>query len=230
VTVVAIVQARMTSTRLPGKVLMDLAGAPMLEREIDRIRAAATIDEVVVATTVNATDDPVVDLARARGVRVFRGDEHDVLSRYLGAAAEADADVVVRVTADCPLLDPGVIDRVVRALDREADYASNVVERTFPQGLDCEALHRDVLERVGRLATSQPAREHVTWLVYAERPELFVRRDVLDPEDNSDLSWTVDRPEDLEHVRDLYARFGLAERALPYTEIVAGVRAEGVGR
>jgi spore coat polysaccharide biosynthesis protein SpsF len=208
---------------------MDLAGAPMLARELDRVRAAETIDEIVVATTANATDDPVVELADTHGVRVFRGDEHDVLSRYLGAAKEAGADVVVRVTADCPLLDPGVLDRVVRALDSEADYASNVVERTFPQGLDCEALHRDVLERVGRLARSQPAREHVTWLIYAERPELFVRRDITDPEDNSDLSWTVDRPEDLERVRDLYERFGLAERSLPYTDLVAGVRARGVG-
>jgi spore coat polysaccharide biosynthesis protein SpsF len=229
VTVVAILQARMTSTRLPGKVLMDIAGAPMLERDLDRIRAAETVDDVVVATTANTTDDPVADLARAQGVRVFRGDEHDVLSRYLGAADEAQADVVVRVTADCPLLDPGVVDRVVRALDRDADYASNVVERTFPQGLDCEALHRDVLERVGRLATSADAREHVTWLIYAERPELFVRRDVIDPADNSDLSWTVDRPEDLQRVRALYARFGLAEEPLPYTELIAGVRARGVG-
>src|SRR3954451_132044 len=217
----------MTSTRLPGKVLMDLAGAPMLVRELERVRRAATIDEIVVATTTNATDDPVAEVAAAHGARVFRGDEHDVLGRYLGAAREADAGVVVRITADCPLLDPSVLDRVVRALDRDADYASNVVERTFPQGLDCEALHRDVLERVGRLATPQPAREHVTWLVYAERPELFVRRDVIDPEDNSDLSWTVDRPEDLERVRDLYARFGLAAQRLPYTELVAGVRAQG---
>jgi spore coat polysaccharide biosynthesis protein SpsF len=229
VTVVAILQARMTSTRLPGKVLMDLAGAPMLERELDRIRAAESIDEIVVATTGNASDDPVAELARRQGARVFRGDERDVLSRYLGAAAEADADVVVRVTADCPLLDPGVVDRFVHALDPGVDYASNVVERTFPQGLDCEALHRDVLERVGRLATSPAAREHVTWLIYAERPELFVRRDVTDPEDNSDLSWTVDRPEDLERVRELYANFGLAERTPPYSDLIAAVRARGIG-
>jgi len=229
VTVVAIVQARMTSTRLPGKVLMDLAGAPMLVRELERVRRAATIDEVVVATTTNATDDPVAEVVAAHGARVFRGDEHDVLGRYLGAAREVDAGVVVRITADCPLIDPGVVDRVVGALDREADYASNVVVRTFPQGLDCEALHRDTLERVGRLATSAAAREHVTWLIYAERPELFVRRDVTDPEDNSDLRWTVDRPEDLDRVRALYDRFGLAERPLPYAELIAGVRAPGVG-
>jgi len=226
VTVVAIVQARMTSTRLPGKVLMDLAGAPMLVRELERLRRAATLDEIVVATTTNATDDPVAEIAAAQGARVFRGDEHDVLGRYLGAAREADAGVVVRITADCPLIDPDVVDRVVRALDREADYASNVVERTFPQGLDCEALHRDVLERVGRLATSPAAREHVTWLIYAERAELFVRRDVRDAQDNSDLSWTVDRPEELELVRRLYERLDLAERPLTHTEIVERVRAQ----
>lgn len=224
--VVAIVQARMTSSRLPGKVLMDVAGAPMLARELQRLRRAQTIDEIVVATTVNDTDDPVAGLAESEGARVFRGDEHDVLSRYAGAAAEAGADVVVRMTADCPLIDPEVVDRVVEALDRGTDYASNVAPRSFPRGLDCEALHRDTLERVHRLATSQPAREHVTWLINEERPELFVRRCVADDGDNSDLSWTVDHPADLELVRRLFERLGLAERPLPHAEMVARVRAD----
>ena len=224
--VVAIVQARMTSRRLPGKVLMDLAGAPLLAQELRRLRRAETIDDIVVATTVNETDDPVADLAAAEGVRVFRGDEHDVLGRYLGAAAEAHSDVVVRITADCPLIDPAVVDRVVRALEPDVDYASNVVTRTFPRGLDCEALHRDTLERVGRQATSAPAREHVTWLINEERPQLFVRRSVTDEQDNSDLSWTVDEPADLELVRRLYERLGLAASALGYELIIASVRAD----
>lgn len=225
-TVVAIVQARMTSSRFPGKVLAELEGTPMLAQELRRLAEARSIDEIVVATTRNGTDDPVAEVAEAEGARVFRGDEQDVLGRYLQAAREAGADVVVRITADCPLLDPEVVDRVVDALTPEADYAANVIERTFPHGLDCEALHLEVLERVDSLAESAAAREHVTWLINEERPELFVRVSVTDDEDNSDLRWTVDEPADLELVRRLYARYGLAQRRLPYRELIRAVRSD----
>jgi spore coat polysaccharide biosynthesis protein SpsF len=222
---VAILQARTTSARLPGKVLMDVAGAPLLAQELRRLLRAGRLDEVVVATTTNESDDPVVDLARREGVRWFRGDERDVLSRYVGAAAEARAEAVVRVTADCPLLDPDVVDRVVSALGPAVDYASNVVERTFPVGLDAEALHHDVLLRVDRLAHSDSAREHVTWFVLEERPDLFAIASVTDDEDNSDLRWTVDHAEDLDVVRRLYAELDLAETPRAYREVVAHVRA-----
>jgi spore coat polysaccharide biosynthesis protein SpsF len=226
VNAVAIVQARMTSSRFPGKVLAELAGVPMLAQELRRLAAAASIDEIVVATTRNGADDPVAALAEREGARVFRGEEHDVLGRYVGAAREASADVVVRITADCPLLDPEIVDRVVRALHEKADYAANVLVRTFPYGLDCEALHRETLERVDALATSAPAREHVTWLINEERPELFTRVSVVDEEDNSDLRWTVDEPDDLERVRGLFARFGLTERRLSYKELIQAVRSD----
>src|SRR5262245_913821 len=116
----------MTSTRLPGKVLMDLDGRPMLAQILARLERARAADGIVVTTTTNATDDPVAELARAAGHGVFRGDELDVLARFAGAAAETRADVIVRVTADCPLIDPEVVDRVIAALDARADYASNV--------------------------------------------------------------------------------------------------------
>lgn len=225
-TVVAIVQARMTSTRLPGKVLMDLAGSPLLAQELRRLRRACAVDDIVVATTTNSTDDPIAEVARAEGVSVFRGSEDDVLGRYVCAAAHAKADLIVRITADCPLIDPKVVDRVVHALGRSNDYASNVLERTFPRGLDCEVLHRDTLERLGRLATSALSREHVTWLINEERPDLFVRQSVADDQDNSDLSWTVDEAVDLELVRRLYARLDLGIRPLPYREVVDHVRSE----
>jgi spore coat polysaccharide biosynthesis protein SpsF len=222
---VLIVQARMTSTRLPGKVLEDLAGRPMLARQLDRLRACRNADDIVVATTANATDDPLVALADAAGARWFRGSEDDVLARYAGAAREAGADLVVRVTSDCPLIDPGEVDVVIAALEPGADYAANIIERRLPQGLDTEALWRDVLERMDRSATSVPAREHVTWFCREERPELFVNRSVVRPYDAADLRWTVDTPDDLALVRRLYADLGLAEQPRPFAEILAHVRA-----
>lgn len=225
---VVIVQARMTSARLPGKILSDVAGRPMLARELDRLRGMAEASEVMVATTALPTDDAVAVLARAEGVRCFRGDEHDVLGRYVGAARDAAAEVVVRITADCPLIDAAEADRVVRALldaPGGADYASNVARRTFPRGLDVEVLHRDTLERLARLASSRPAREHVTWFIREERPDLFVQASVEDVVDNSDLRWTVDVAEDLELVRRLFTDLGLGVQARPYRELLAHVRA-----
>lgn len=220
---VAVIQARMTSTRLPGKVLMDLAGRPMLARQLARVKRCRGVDDIVVATTTNAADDAVVATARAEGVRWFRGSEADVLGRYAGAAREARADVVVRLTADCPLIDPEVSDRVIDALTAKPeafDYASNVLRRTYPQGLDTEALWTDCLERTARQARSEHAREHVTPYIYAERPDLFLLCSVTDETDASDLRWTVDRLEDLQLVRRMYDDLGLAERLVPYREML----------
>jgi spore coat polysaccharide biosynthesis protein SpsF len=225
---VVVVQARMTSTRLPGKVLADVAGRPMLAQQLRRLAACRLADELVVATTLNAADDPVVTVARGEGARWFRGSEADVLERYVGAAREARADVVVRITADCPLIDPDVSDRVVAALTAAParwDYVSNVAPRTYPRGLDTEALFVDTLERVHRMARSHAGREHVTPFIYQERPDLFALGSVTDREDNSDLRWTVDTPADLELVRRLYAALGIGERAVSYRELLAYARA-----
>jgi spore coat polysaccharide biosynthesis protein SpsF len=222
---VVVVQARMTSTRLPGKVLMDLAGRPLLARQLDRLRACPDVDDIVIATTTNATDDALVALAEAAGVRWFRGSEDDVLSRYAGAAREAGADVVVRVTSDCPLIDPDELSAMIVALTPEYDYAANILERRLPRGLDAEALWRDTLERTARLATSTPAREHVTWFCHTERPDLFLLRSVVRPFDAADLRWTVDTPEDLALVRRIFDALGLAEAPRPFPEILAHVRA-----
>jgi spore coat polysaccharide biosynthesis protein SpsF len=225
---VAVVQARMTSTRLPGKVLMDLGGRPMLERQLARLARSERVDEIVLAVTDNPEDEPLVELARTLGVRWHRGSEHDVLDRYVGAAREASADLVVRVTSDCPLIDPREVDVVVAALEERParyDYAANNLERDLPRGLDCEALWADVLERMGRMATSSPAREHVTWFCHAERPELFERHTVRRPYDAADLRWTVDTPEDLALMRRLYADLGLADHDPGLDAILAHVRA-----
>ncbi|HEX7117803.1 MAG TPA: glycosyltransferase family protein [Longimicrobiales bacterium] len=223
---VVIIQARTGSTRLPGKVLMDLAGEPMLGRQLRRLERCRRVDEIVVATTRHAADDAIVSIARRYGVRWFRGDELDVLARYIGAARESGAELIVRITSDCPLIDPEVVDRVVEALERRSstcDYAANVIERSYPRGLDTEALYADTLERIGRLASSEAAREHVTHFI-RERPELFTVHSVVDDEDNSDLRWTVDTREDLELVRRLYGRLELDRRHVPYRAIVQFMR------
>ena len=211
---------------------MDVVGHPMLARQLNRLKRCRRADEIVVATTTNYTDDPVVDVADSQGVRWFRGDEHDVLSRYVGAASESRADIVVRITADCPLIDPEQTDRVIEDLQSSGDccdYAANMIERTFAKGLDAEAMFRDALERTNRLARTRAAREHVTWFIYHERPDIFLLHSITDEEDNSDLSLTVDTVDDLNLVRRLYVEMGIAEGREPtYRDVVAHLRTSPV--
>jgi spore coat polysaccharide biosynthesis protein SpsF len=206
VKVSALVQARTGSARLPGKVLEDLGGIPLIAHTLRRVRAARRVEQVVLATTEHRRDDPLVELARRERVDVHRGPEQDVLARMRGAAEAAGADAVVRITGDCPLVDPAVIDRVVAALvdaSEPCDYASNVLRRTYPKGLDTEVLWVDTLARIDELSESAAAREHVTWFAYRERPDLFRLCSVEGDEDRSDLDWSVDTAEDLERVRTL---------------------------
>jgi len=213
---------------LPGKVMADLAGRPMLVQQIHRLQRCRAVDEILIATTTNAADEPIVEAGRTTGIGWYRGSEADVLGRYVGAAHQARADVVIRITADCPLIDPDVVDHVIGELTTHAtacDYASNVLRRTYPRGLDAEALFSDVLARIDRLTTSAAAREHVTILPRTERPDLFLRRSIEDDEDNSDLRWTVDTPADMMAMRTIYQALHLGERVIPYREMVAYVRA-----
>jgi spore coat polysaccharide biosynthesis protein SpsF len=215
----------MTSTRLPGKVLMDLQGRPMLQQQIERLRRCENADEIVLAITTNAADDPLVDLARQLDIRVHRGGEHDVLDRYLGAARAANADVIVRVTSDCPLIDAHEVDVVIDALGNDTDYAANLLVRDLPRGLDTEALWSDTLERMGRMAISAASREHVTWFIRDERPDLFITKAVRRPYEAADLRWTVDTPEDLQLARTLYEQLDLGTTHAPFPAILAHVRA-----
>lgn len=205
---VAVIQARLGSTRLPGKVLLDLGGRPMLERVVERTRRASIVDEVVVATTAAPLDDPLAELAAARGWACVRGSEADVLDRFVVAARASDADEVVRITSDCPLIDAAVIDEVVRGRRRaDADYASNfLARRTYPRGLDVECMTRGALERAAAEADQPHEREHVTPYLYAD-PARFRLHGHEAPEDHSALRWTVDTHEDLQLLRELYAAF-----------------------
>ena len=224
---VCVIQARMGSTRLPGKVLRDLAGRPMLAQLIGRLRGCRSLDEIVIATSIAAGDDPIAELGVAEGVRVCRGSELDVLGRILGAARVTQADVIVRVTADCPLLDPRVTDRVIDELTTNGgttDYTSNVLRRTYPRGLDVEAMFLDTLLRVDRLGHSKAEREHVTITIRSEQPSLFLTRSVESDTDDSDLRWTVDEEADFQLVSRLYEALGLDAQIEPYESIVDYVR------
>ena len=204
--VVAIIQARMGSTRLPGKVLLDLAGASVLSRVLERVRRTDSIDEVVVATTDRPSDDIIVQECLRYQIPVFRGQEEDVLDRYYRAAVSAKADVVVRITSDCPLIDPEVTGKTVQAFMAEhPDYASNCLVRTYPRGLDTEVMTLRTLERAWREATQPYERAHVTPYIY-ENPGEFKLLSVTGEADWSGHRWTVDTPEDLELVRSVYAR------------------------
>lgn len=163
--VVAIIQARMSASRLPGKVLEDIGGKPMLVRVVERVKAAKAIDEIVVATSDQPADAAVEGLCKERGFRCFRGHETDVLDRFMKAAESAGAkagDTLVRITADCPLMDPEVIDKVVRAKTPDVDYATNVLRYTYPDGLDVEVFSFESLARAWKEATDPVHREHVT--------------------------------------------------------------------
>lgn len=218
----------MTSTRLPGKVLMDLAGRPVLARVVQRLRACKEVEEICVATTRNSADDPLVEFARKQQIACVRGSEQDVLGRYVLAARSTGAEAVVRITSDCPLLDPEVTDKVISALTApsQVDYAANVLERTYPRGLDTEAMFVDTLMRLDRLATVPSDREHVTTFLRSERPDLFKTRHVRDTVDNSDLRWTLDTPADLLFLRTVFERCHLAGPPRSFRELVAALRAE----
>jgi spore coat polysaccharide biosynthesis protein SpsF len=205
--VVAIIQARMGSTRLPGKVLKDLEGATMLARVVERVRRARTIDELLIATTDRPADDAVVAECRRLSAPVSRGDQDDVLDRYYRAAQLVKAEVVVRITSDCPLIDPEITDKTVSAfLEALPDYASNVQTRTYPRGLDTEVMSFAALARAWQGARKRHEREHVTPFIF-EHPDEFKLLSVTGEADYSSQRWTVDTPEDLEFVRAVYARF-----------------------
>jgi len=204
--VVAIVQARMGSTRLPGKVLQDLEGETVLARVVTRLRRARLINEFLVATTDRAADDAIVKECRSLAVPVFRGEQDDVLDRYFRAAQLAKAEIVVRITSDCPLIDPEITDKTIAAfLEARPDYASNSLVRTYPRGLDTEVMSFATLGRAWQEARKPHEREHVTPYVY-QHPAEFKLLSVTGEADHSAHRWTVDTPEDLELVRAIYSR------------------------
>lgn len=207
---VAIVQARMGSSRLPGKVLMGLAGQTVLERVVRRVQRFKYVDDVIVATSVSPADDEIVATCGQIKLPVFRGSEFDVLDRFMKAARTYHADICVRITADCPLIDPEVSDEIIRRFgqaNRPIDYASNKIPQSFPRGLDTEVFTLAALERAWQNASRPYERAHVTVYIY-EHPDQFKLLSITSDVDRADWRWTVDTNEDLEFVREVYLRLG----------------------
>jgi spore coat polysaccharide biosynthesis protein SpsF len=207
--VYATIEARMTSTRLPGKVLAEAGGRPMLELMIERVRRARTLDGIIVATTTNDTDDPVAELADRLGVGCYRGSEDDVLTRVLEAAQANDVDVIVELTGDNPLIDPIVIDRVVTEYQNNAfDYVSNILERSYPAGMDTEVFATTVLAEVADVTDDPADHEHVSLYIY-RHPETYSLHNVKAPpaQTRPACRLTLDTPDDLKVIRTVFEEF-----------------------
>lgn len=203
---VAIVQARMGSKRLPGKVLAPIGGRPMIALLLERLARAARVDGIVLATSVLPRDNELARAITTLGYPVIRGSETDVLDRYHRAAQQIAADIVVRITGDCPVVDPAIVDDLIELRERQAvDYASNIAPPSFPDGLDVEVFTAKALHQACVEATTARDREHVT--PYLRESGKFTAANLAADADHSGERWTVDGPEDLEVIRHIFGHF-----------------------
>jgi len=205
--IVATIEARMTSSRLPGKVLLPVEGKPALLHIVERLKRSRYIDDVVVATTVNATDDPIEKMCRENDCSFYRGSEEDVLVRVLEAAKSVEADVIVEITGDCPVIDWRVVDDLIEFYNNgDYDYCSNMGQRPYPVGFETQVFAVDVLQKVSELTTNKADREHVSLYIYTH-PEIFKigYREADERFYYPDIEVTLDDENDYELVREIYA-------------------------
>lgn len=199
-----IIQARLGSTRLPGKVLKSLCGKPILWHVWNRLTYSKNVDEIIIATTDQSEDDLIESFCRENSIPFFRGSTNDVLNRYYETAKNFRASTIIRVTSDCPLIDPIIIDQIITSYRNEkADYMSNVLIRSFPRGLDVEIFSFELLERADKEAALEYEREHVTPFIY-NKPELFALKNFVNSEDLSFHRWTVDTEDDFRLIEIIY--------------------------
>lgn len=202
--ILGILQARISSTRLPGKVLKPILGKPMLFRQIERIHRSKNIDKILVATSIEKSDDIIEDFCHSNNIEYFRGNLNDVLDRYYQAAKLYHTKHVVRLTGDCPLIDPEIIDNVITYhIKQNNDYTSNTLKPTFPDGLDVEIMRFNALEQAWTQSKLPSHREHVTRFLYTQ-PELFKLGNVQNVTDLSHLRWTVDDQTDFDLINEIY--------------------------
>ena len=201
--IVAITQARVGSTRLPKKVLKVINGKTLLDYQLDSLKKSRYIKEVIVATTVESSDEEIIQLCKKRNQKYFRGPENNVLERYYLASKEFEADIIIRITSDCPVIDIEIIDTVIeKFIKHKVDYASNTLERTYPRGMDVEVFTMNALETSYKNAREQREIEHVTPYIYFN-PETFKLLSIKSDQDYSQYRWTVDTEEDFELVKRL---------------------------
>jgi len=206
--VVAIIQARMGSTRLPGKVMMDIIGRPMLWHVGNRVSNSRLVDKIVVATSITKQNDCIESFCKKNEIDFYRGSEENVLDRYYQTAKNFKADIIARITADCPLIDPEVIDKVILSYLNNRNFfdgTSNTIDRTYPRGMDVEVISFEALKKCWKKADEQYQKEHLTPYIY-EHSEIFNLKNVKHEKDLSDLRLTVDEEKDLELIRKIYSK------------------------
>jgi spore coat polysaccharide biosynthesis protein SpsF len=218
--ILAVLQARTSSSRLPQKIMKDILGKPMILRQIERLQRSKKMDKLVVATSIESSDDVLEALCKENKIACYRGSLDDVLDRIFQAAKVFQPETVVRLTGDCPLSDPQVIDDVIDYFQTtKADYVSNALEPTFPDGLDCEVFKYSVLEKTWENASKQSEREHVTPYIYNNRDQFAVK--VYKNNVNlSELRWTVDEPKDYEFVQKIYQKLYNKNPAFGFGDIL----------
>ena len=205
--IIATIEARMTSSRLPGKVLMEAVGKPMLELMIERLRQVPSLDDIVIATTINATDNPIIELAKRLGVGSHRGSEEDVLQRVLDTARSHKADIIVELTGDCPLIDPEIVEQTIQHyLKSDVDFTSNILKRAYPIGMDSLVFATDILADVSKRTNDPIDHEHVSLFIY-RHPELYSLANFDAPTalTQPELRLTLDTPEDLKLIRAIFS-------------------------
>ncbi len=221
-TIVATIEARMTSSRLPGKVLMEANGKPLLGHLVDRLKAVSSIDVICIATTTNSTDDVLEDFAASEGVSVFRGSESNVLSRVIGAAESVDADVIVEITGDCPIIDPELVEQAIRIYNcNSSDYVSNVKVLTFPVGMDVQVFSLDVLQRSESMTSDPLDQEHVASHI-RRHPEIFSHLNIVAPPKLHwpELGLTLDEHDDYLLIKKIIEYFGDDNSLFSCSEVV----------
>lgn len=227
--VYAFVQARMGSTRLPGKVLKEICGKPLLELELERIQESSKIDKIIVTTTINKEDDSIIGFCEKKNIDHYRGSESDVLDRYYQTSKYYGVnknDIIVRLTGDCPLIDPNVIDEVIELfMNSKTDYASNIEPPTYPDGLDVEVFGFSVLKKAWEEAQLPSEREHVTPYI-RNNPNLFKKVNLKNKNDLSDYRWTVDEKEDYKFVKKIYNKLYKEDKYFSTEQIIDFIKSQ----
>ncbi len=224
--IIATIEARLTSSRLPGKIMMQAAGKPMLEFLVDRLRAVSSIDDIVLATTVNSTDDILVEFSEKVDIACYRGSEEDVMSRVIGAAESLDADLIVEITSDCPIIDPEIIEQTIQMFKvHNADYVSNCDVRSYPVGMDVQVFPLEILQRSAVMTNDDLDHEHVT-LHIRKHPELFSHVHLVAPPELywPELGLTLDEPSDYELLKNIIEYFELLDPLFSCLDVVRLLR------